>query len=99
MGIYRIVTPATLKTEENPSKIHVAWASSEGAAKKERRRLSEAHAFPLQEVKYAEVDTGKGKAGLLDYLNKHHIVLPGDYTEPVAPKPSAPGKKQPAKKK
>ena len=86
MAIYRIATPATIKTEAADRKIHVAWASSEGAAKKERRRLAGAHAFALNDVVYKEVDTGKGKAGLIAYLNTYHTQLPGDYTDPVPAK-------------
>jgi hypothetical protein len=86
MAIYRIATPPTIKTENADRKIHVAWASSEGAAKKERRRLSEAYAFKLNDVTYKEVDTGKGKAGLIVYLNTFHTQLPGDYTDPAPAK-------------
>lgn len=50
----------------------VAWASSEGAARKARRELAEKHGLkPLKEVEYEAVDVPTSKAGIIDWLNEN----------------------------
>ena len=74
MSIYRVATPAS-----PAKKIHVAFGSSEGAARAARRELAEAHGFKLGDVAYAPIDLQPGKAGLIAYLNAFHAEVPADY--------------------
>jgi hypothetical protein len=42
-----------------------------GAARKERRRLSEEHTLKLNDVEIEQVDVPSGKAGLIGWLNEN----------------------------
>ena len=96
MPIYKVVTPA-VKDEETGQRVqHVRFASAEGAAKKFRRELAEAHDFKLAQVEYAPIDLKGGKAGVIAYLNAFHAQAPADY-EPVGYPKAEPAKKTPAK--
>lgn len=64
-----------VKTDPVENVVHVCWESSEGAAKKARRELAEAHGLkPLKEVDYELVDFPTSKAGLIEWLNENHVV-------------------------
>jgi hypothetical protein len=84
MAIYRVATPAVddVHAEQggNTGIVHVRFAPSEGAAKKHRRELAEAHGFKLDEVKYATIDAKGGKAGMIAYLNAFHAQAPAGYS-------------------
>lgn len=70
-GIYKV------KTVEVDGKIHVKWASSEGAARKAKKELAEEHGLrPLKDVSYDQVDVPTSKAGIIEWLNEHHAVEP-----------------------
>ena len=73
-GIYKVKTwPVANKA--GIEEVHVAWASSEGAAKKARRELAEKHGLkPLKEVDYASVDIPTSKAGIIQWLNENHTI-------------------------
>lgn len=106
MTIYRVVTPPVNKLDGEQklvsSAVHVRFAPSEGAAKKFRRELAEAHGFKLNEVRYAGIDLKTGKAGFVAYMNAFHAQAPADYVPAGYPKAETPakaaGKKKAAKK-
>jgi hypothetical protein len=51
----------------------VAWASSEGAAKKMRRELAEEYDLkPLKDVSYEAVEVPTSKAGIIEWLNENY---------------------------
>jgi hypothetical protein len=53
---------------------HVAWASSEGAAKKAKRELAAKHNLkPLKEVFHEPVEIPTSKAGLIEWLNENYF--------------------------
>lgn len=67
--IYKIATPV-LDPETSKNR-EIAWAPSMGAARKERRRLSEEHTLKLNDVMIEQVDIPSGKAGLIGWLNEN----------------------------
>jgi len=93
MSIYRIATPALAGI------IHVRWGGSTKAAKAARRELAEAHDLKPNQVDFAEVETRRGKAGLVEYLNGFHAQLPEEYKPDGYATKAVAKKKKPAKKK
>lgn len=69
--IYKITTPVLNAESKERAERGVAWAPSMGAARKERRRLSEEHTLKLNDVEIELVDVPSGKAGLIGWLNQN----------------------------
>lgn len=71
--VYKVKTDP-VENDDGVSEVHVAWASSDGAAKKARRDLAEKHNLkPLKEVDYEAVDIPTSKAGIIEWLNENHV--------------------------
>lgn len=74
--IYKVKTDP-VANDAGIEEVHVAWASSEGGAKKARRELAEQHGLkPLKEVDYEAVDIPTSKAGIIEWLNENHAIEP-----------------------
>lgn len=68
-GVYKVTTVPV------EGKVHVKWASSEGAARKAKKELADEHGLrPLKDVSYENVDVPTSKGGIIDWLNEHHTV-------------------------
>lgn len=73
--IYRVAT-VEAQGEDDVAPIvhiHVRWASSEGDAKKARRELCDKFELKLAEVTYELIEFPTDKAGLIAWLNEHHV--------------------------
>jgi len=67
--VYKVTTIAV------DGKVAVGWASSEGAARKMKKELTEKHGLrPLKDVDYEQVDVPTSKGGIIDWLNENHTV-------------------------
>lgn len=70
-GVYKVKTVAV------DSKVHVKWASSEGAARKAKKELADEHGLrPLKDVSYEQVDVPTSKGGIIDWLNENYTSEP-----------------------
>ena len=70
-GVYKVTTAPV------DGKVHVKWASSEGAARKAKKELADEHGLrPLKDVSYDNVDVPTSKGGIIDWLNENHAVEP-----------------------
>lgn len=68
-GVYKVTTVPV------EGKVHVKWASSEGAARKAKKELAEEYGLrPLKDVSYENVDVPTSKSGIIDWLNSNHNV-------------------------
>jgi len=66
------VTTKVHITEGSDQVFGVAWASSEGAARKAKKELAEKYGLkPLKDVEYETVDVPTSKAGIIDWLNEN----------------------------
>lgn len=70
-----MATVYKVKTIAVDGKVHVKWASAEGAARKAKKELAEEHGLrPLKDVSYDQVDVPTSKGGIIDWLNENHVV-------------------------
>jgi len=90
MAIYRV------KSIPVDGVVHVRYASSDAAARKEATAIREAHSLGKSDVTTDTVTPASGKAGLIDWLNREHSQLPEGF---VAEKPAKPAKAAKAGKK
>lgn len=100
MSVYRVATPAVPNTADasgGSSVVHVGWASSARGARGLKAELAESSGCKASEIVVEEVETRKGKSGLIEYLNAFHTQVPGGYEPPGYSTP-APAKKSRKKK-
>lgn len=74
-AVYKVVTVPVAKGEGFLKQRHIAWASSDAAAKKARRELADKHGLgPLKDVAIETIDVPTSKAGIIEWLNKNFNV-------------------------
>lgn len=68
--IYKIKANRVVSEEGGYVFIPVAWASSEGAARKAKKEMAERYGLQhLKDIEYGAVEVPTSKAGLIDWLN------------------------------
>ncbi len=71
--VYKVKTKEQVIAHDDgdPTQYAVAWASSEGAARKAKKALCEEHGLKANGADYEAVEVPTSKAGIIDWLNEN----------------------------